>query len=75
MKTSQYYLMREEPFNTLLVKLQGYKQENPDRMFYSLEEVLYVLNTGHDNREMIPALYYKIEPFINLNCVDFGYKK
>jgi len=69
-----YYLMREEPFTTLLVKLQGYKQENPDRMFYSLEEVLYVLNTGHDNREMIPELYYKIEQFINLNCVDFGIK-
>ena len=67
-----YYLMREEPFTTLLVKLQGYKQENPDRMFYSLEEILYVLNLGQDNREMIPDLYYKIEPFINLNCVNFG---
>ena len=69
-----FYLMREEPFTTLLVKLQGYKQENPDRMFYSIKEVLYVLNSGHDNREMIPDLYYKIEPFINLNCVNFGKK-
>ena len=69
-----YYLMREEPFTTLLVKLQGYKQENPNRMFYSLDELLYTLSQGHDNREMIPELYYKIEPFINLNCVDFGIK-
>ena len=69
-----FYLMREEPFTTLLVKLQGYKQENADRMFYSLEEVLNVLSTGHDNREMIPDLFYKIEHFINLNCVDFGIK-
>ena len=69
-----YYLMREEPFTTLLVKLQGYKQENPDRMFYSLEELLYILSNGHDNREMIPDLFFKIEHFINLNCVDFGIK-
>ena len=69
-----FYLMREEPFTTLLIQLQGYKQENPDRMFYSLEELLTVLNTGHDNREMIPDLFYKIEIFINLNCVNFGTK-
>ena len=69
-----FYLMRSEPFTTLLVKLQGYKQENPDRMFYSTEEVLSVLETGHDNRELIPELYSKIEQFINLNCVDFGMK-
>ena len=69
-----YYLMREEPFTTLLVKLQGYKQENPDRTFYSLEELLFILTTGHDNREMIPDLFYKIEHLINLNCSDFGMK-
>ena len=69
-----YYLMREEPFTTLLIQLQGYKQENPDRMFFSLEELLGVLDTGHDNREMIPDLFYKIEVFINLNCVNFGRK-
>ena len=69
-----FYLMREEPFTTLLVKLQGYKQENPDRMFYSINEILSVLDTGHDNRELIPELYFKIEQFINLNCVDFGIK-
>ena len=69
-----YYLMREEPFTTLLIQLQGYKQENPERMFYSLEELLSVLNTGHDNREMIHDLFYKIEVFLNLNCVNFGKK-
>ena len=69
-----YYLMREEPYTTLLVKLQGYKQENPDRMFYSIENILSTLASGHDNREMIPELYNKIEHFINLNCVNFGLK-
>ena len=69
-----FYLMREEPFTTLLVKLQGYKQENPDRMFFSLIDTLFVLETGSDNRESIPDIFCKIEQFINLNCADFGKK-
>ena len=69
-----FYLMRNEPYTTLLVKLQGYKHENPDRTFFSIKEVLNVLATGHDNREMVPELFYKIGPFLNLNCNDFGMK-
>ena len=35
--------MRQEPFTTLLIKLQGYKQEHPDRMFYSIiDTLLYI---------------------------------
>ena len=69
-----FYLMREEPFTTLLVKLQGDKQENPDRMFYSIADTLFVLEAGSDNRECIPDIFSKVEQFINLNCVDFGCK-
>ena len=69
-----FFLMREEPFTTLLVKLQGYKQENPDRMFFSLDDTLFVLETGSDNRECIPDVFCKTEQFINLNCADFGNK-
>ena len=69
-----YYLMREEPFTSLLIKLQGYKHENPDRMFFSLSDTLYVLESGNDNRECIPDLFSKTEQFINLNCADFGHK-
>jgi len=69
-----FYLMREEPFTTLLVKLQGDKQENPDRMFFSIEDTLFVLEAGSDNRECIPEIFSKVEQFINLNCVDFGCK-
>ena len=69
-----FYLMREEPFTTLLVKLQGNKQENPDRMFFSIEDTLFVLEAGSDNRECIPDIFSKVEQFINLNCVDFGCK-
>ena len=69
-----FYLMRQEPFTTLLIKLQGYKQENPDRMFYSIIDTLYILEQGHDNRECIPDVICKAEQFINLNCVNFGKK-
>ena len=69
-----FFLMREEPYTTLLVKLQGYKQENPDRMFFSLSDTLFVLEAGTDNRECIPDILCKIEQFINLNCSDFGKK-
>ena len=69
-----FYLMREEPYTSLLVKLQGYKQENPDRMFFSLIDTLFVLECGSDNRECIPDIFCKIEQFINLNCSDFGCK-
>ena len=69
-----FYLMREEPFTNLLIKLQGNKQENPDRMFYSMSDTLLILETGHDNRECIPDLLCKIEQFINLNCVNFEKK-
>ena len=69
-----FYLMREEPFTNLLIKLQGNRQESPDRMFYSLTDTLSILDTGHDNRECIPDLLCKTEQFINLNCVNFGKK-
>ena len=69
-----FYLMRQEPFTTLLIKLQGYKQEHPDRMFYSIIDTLLILESGHDNRECIPDIFSKIEQFINLNCVNFGEK-
>ena len=69
-----FYLMREEPFTTLLVKLQGYKQENSNRMFQGVLETLTMLGAGSDNRECIPDLYCKIEQFINVNNADFGIK-
>ena len=69
-----FYLMREEPFTNLLIKLQGNRQESPDRMFYSMTDTLVILDSGHDNRECIPDLVCKTEQFINLNCVNFGIK-
>ena len=69
-----FYLMREEPFTTLLIKLQGYKHESPDRMFFSIADTLFVMDEGKENRECIPDLFCKTEQFLNLNCADFGKK-
>ena len=70
-----YYLMRSEPFTSLLVELQNYTQENPDRMMQDLKDTIKIINSGNDNRELIPELFCKIDFFININCVFFGTKK
>ena len=70
-----YYLMRLEPFTTLLVELQNYCQESPDRMMQDLKDTIKIINSGNDNRELIPEFYSKIDFFINVNCVYFGRKK
>ena len=67
-----YYLMRQEPYNTLLIKLQNYQQENPNRMFIGILETIQILKGGNDNRELIPEFFSKIEFFLNLNLSFFG---
>ena len=69
-----YYLMRQEPYNTLLIKLQNYQQENPNRMFIGIKETVDILQNGNDNRELIPEFYSKIEFFLNLNCSFYGFR-
>ena len=69
-----YYLMRQEPHNTLLIKLQNYQQENPNRMFIGLKETFEILESGNDNRELIPEFFSKIDFFLNLNYTFFGYR-
>ena len=63
-----YYLMRINPFGKNLIKLQNYKQENPNRMFLSFGETQLILQTSTDNRELIPDLYCYIDYLCNLNC-------
>ena len=70
-----YYLMRLEPFTSLLVELQNYTQENPARMLHNLKDTIKIASSGSDNRELIPELYSKIEFFVNVNCAYFGIKK
>ncbi len=67
-----YFLMRQQPYDNLLVKTQGYSLENCNRCFIGIELLQKATNTGYDNRELIPELFSKIECFLNLNCDFYG---
>ena len=67
-----YYLMRTNPFGQNLIKLQNYKQENPNRMFLSFKETQKVLKSSTDNREMIPDLFCYVDYLCNVNCSFLG---
>ena len=67
-----YYLMRQQPYGNLLVKLQEFQTENPNRCFMNIAELEDFMVKGTDNRELIPELFTKIECFLNLNCDYYG---
>ena len=67
-----YYLMRINPFGQNLIKLQNFKQENPNRMFLSYRETQMILEASTDNRELIPDIYCYIDYLCNINCSFFG---
>ena len=69
-----YYLMRQQPFSNLLIKLQNYQTENPNRMFLSIADSIATLQTTKDSREIIPELYNHFDYLINLNCDFLGIK-
>ena len=67
-----YYLMRQQPYDNLLVKLQGYELENTNRCLISINSVIKLTHLVFDNRELIPEFFSKIEYFLNLNCDYYG---
>ena len=71
----EYYLMRNEPYTTLIVELHNYTQENPNRLLLRIKDTINIINTGYDNRELIPELFSKIDYLVNVNCGFLGIKK
>ena len=67
-----FYLMRQQPYGNLLVRLQEYTLENVNRCFSSILNFQFIKNTGNENRELIPEFFSKIEYFLNLNCDFYG---
>ena len=67
-----YFLMRQQPYDNLLIKTQSYNLESPNRMFINLVEFNKLNAEGNDNRELIPELFSKIEFLLNLNCDFYG---
>ena len=55
-----FYLMRLSPFTYNSIRLQSEKFDNPNRMFYSFQDLIEILvgdNPYYENRELIPEMY------------------
>ena len=52
-----FFLMRQQPYGNLLIKLQGYNKENPNRCFLNFTELEKCLICGSDNRELIIYIF------------------
>ena len=69
-----YYLMRQQPYCNLLLKLQNYQTEDPNRVFICLVSLINSVTKTNDSREIIPELFFFFEYLINLNCDFYGIK-
>ncbi|KAJ3447433.1 beige/beach-related [Anaeramoeba flamelloides] len=71
-----YYLIRLEPFTSLLIEHQGGKLDKSDRTFHSIQITWEnCLNDTGDLKELIPEFYYLPEFLENLNHVNLGTKQ
>ncbi|GMS90035.1 hypothetical protein PENTCL1PPCAC_12210, partial [Pristionchus entomophagus] len=67
------WLMRVEPFTTMLIHLQGGRFDCPDRMFHSMGETwARAQRDTHDVKELIPELFYLPEMLRNSNHLPLG---
>ena len=56
-----YYLIIQESYSNLLVKMQNYQQENPNRKFIGVYESISLIEKSKDPREIIPELFTRFE--------------
>ena len=69
------YMIRLFPYSFLSIELQGNGFDNPNRLFFSIEDTLSNISTQKsDLRELIPEFFYLPEMFMNLNYINFGKK-
>ena len=69
-----FFLMRINPYHQCLIKLQNYLKENPNRIFFSYNEILQSFKVVSENRELIPNLFCHFDYYCNLNCPFNGIK-
>ena len=66
-------MLRIFPYSFLAIEFQGHNFDEPNRLFYSVENLLKsTLRLRSDLREMIPELYYMLELFYNKNNLLLG---
>lgn len=70
-----HYLTRLFPFSSLMIELQGNKFDDPNRLFFNLQNSFRSASTQRgDVREIIPQFFYLPELFLNNNNFNFGKK-
>ena len=69
-----YYLVRINPFTDNQITLQNNKFDSPARQFNSIDDLLKILSTTSQPREIIPEFFITTEFYYNYNCNFFGIK-
>lgn len=68
-----HYLIRQEPFTTMGINLQGGRFDCPDRIFFDLHRTWQGCNTSmSDVKELIPEFFCCPEMFLNTNKLNLG---
>ena len=68
-----YFLVRLEPFTTMVHNLQKGRFDHPDRMFYNLQDSFNSIMTNtSDVKEISPEFYYSADFLRNISKLDFG---
>ena len=66
------YMIRLFPYTFCCIELQGDSFDNPNRLFFSIEETFYNISVQKsDLRELIPEFFYLPEMFMNINSIFF----
>jgi len=68
-----HFLIRQEPFTSMAITLQGGRFDCPDRLFFDIKSTWQCCNTSvSDVKELIPEMFYLPELFINSNNLPLG---
>ena len=68
-----HFLIRQEPFTSMAVTLQGGRFDCPDRLFFDIKETWHCCNTSmSDVKELIPQMFYFPEALVNSNSLPLG---
>ena len=68
------FLVRASPYTEEQIRFQNNQFDSPSRQLNSIDEILMILSTSHDNRELIPEYFTSVEFFLNMNYIYFGYR-
>ena len=68
------YLVRLSPFTEEQIRFQNNQFDSPSRQINSIDEILAILSSSHDNRELVPEYFSTIEFCLNANYINFGYR-